>query len=146
MQPTYIQPPPPRRTDYFIKQIKDGALDQAGLEKMMYGGLLSQPEYQTIMATLFSSSPDRMATADHAGLYAARSGATRQQQGQIAPYEHRAFAREAVSENPWMALPIAAGIPMYQAYKGLFGARSGNSMDQVIQGFKGVGEGLLRSF
>ena len=87
-----------------------------------------------------------LAGADHASLYAARAGATRDQQNMIAPYEHRAFAREAVTENPWMALPIAAGIPAYQAYKGLLGARSDPSIDQVWQGFRGIGEGLLGSF
>lgn len=142
----YIPPPPAEsRRAYIAKQIKDGLLDQSGLEKLMASGQLSQQDYQAVMAFVFSQSPEKMATANHSGLYAARSAATKEQQNLMAPYEHRAFAREAVTENPWMALPIAAGIPAYQAYKSVFGSRSDNSMGQVWQGFKGIGEGLRRS-
>jgi hypothetical protein len=79
---------------------------------------------------------------DHATLYAAREYVPADQQGLISPYEHRAFAREATAENPWMALPIAAGTLAYQPYKMVMGARSGASLDQVKQGLTGVGEGL----
>lgn len=62
----------------------------------------------------------------------------------LAPLEHRAYAREAVSENPAMALSLLLGIPAYQVAKmlGLHGSRSGADPDQLIQGYIGVGEGL----
>lgn len=63
----------------------------------------------------------------------------------IAPYEHRAYAREAVQENPLNAVGYAFMIPGYQAAKavGLLGARTRPSWEQLKQGYKGVGEGLL---
>jgi hypothetical protein len=67
----------------------------------------------------------------------------------LAPYEHRAWAREYVAENPVTGLLGASAlIPLYQMYKltGQSGARSAPSIEQVIQGYKGVGEGLLSRF
>ena len=94
-----------------------------------------------------SLSKDQLAKLDHASLYAARDYLPREQQGEISPYEHRAFAREATQENPWMGLPIAAGTLAYQPYKILKGqSRSGASLDQVGQGLLGVGEGLWGAF
>lgn len=86
----------------------------------------------------------QLATMPHAELYQLRAKLPKNQQALIAPYEHRAFAREAVGENPWMALPIAAGTFAYQPYKMLFGARSEPSFKQVGQGLKGIYEGLFR--
>lgn len=65
-------------------------------------------------------------------------------QKKIAPYEHRAFAREAVAKNPINALGYAFMIPGYQAAKavGLLGARTKPSFEQLKQGYLGVGEGL----
>jgi hypothetical protein len=65
-------------------------------------------------------------------------------QRMLAPYEHRAFAREATQENPLMAISLVAGIPLYQLVKmlGLHGSRSGVDLEQVRQGYVGVGEGL----
>ena len=96
-----------------------------------------------IADSLQALSPQQLAGLDHASLYAARQYVPREQQGDISPYEHRAFAREATTENPWMGLPIAAGTLAYQPYKMLMGkSRSGASLDQVGQGLLGVGEGL----
>lgn len=96
-----------------------------------------------IAESLRSLGPQELAKLDHASLYAARQYVPREQQGDISPYEHRAFAREATTENPWMGLPIAAGTLAYQPYKMLTGkSRSGASLDQVGQGLIGVGEGL----
>jgi hypothetical protein len=72
-------------------------------------------------------------------------------QQQIAPYEHRAWARETVGQNPLLALPYAVMIPGYQAAKaiGLLQSNDPNhpttrpSWEQIRQGFTGVGEGLL---
>ena len=62
----------------------------------------------------------------------------------LAPYEHRAFAREEVSENPLKALPLLFMIPGYQGVKamGLGGARTGPSLEQFKQGNIGILDGL----
>jgi hypothetical protein len=90
-------------------------------------------------------SDEELSKTDHSTLYAARSYANQSGQNKIAPYEHRAFAREAVKDNPLMAIPIAAGIPSYQVYKAIMGARSKASWSQVGQGLLGIGEGLRDS-
>lgn len=90
-------------------------------------------------------SPGLLAQMDHASLYQQRARAPKELQGLLSPYEHRAFAREAVAENPLLALPLAAGIPSWQLYKLLMSpGRSGVSLDQVKQGFVGIGEGLSK--
>lgn len=66
-------------------------------------------------------------------------------QNALAPLEHRAYAREAVQNNPLMAASLIPAIPAYQLVKmlGLMGARSDPSLAQIIEGYKGVGQGLL---
>lgn len=65
----------------------------------------------------------------------------------LAPYEHRAYARETTRERPLMGASLAVATPLYAAAKGLglIGSRSGasNPAGQVSQGFKGIGEGLV---
>jgi hypothetical protein len=90
--------------------------------------------------------PGLLSGMDHASLYMLRERAPKEMQGLLSPYEHQAFAREAVQENPLMALPIAAGTLAYQPYKMLMGARSAPSLDQVTRGLTGVGQGLLGYF
>lgn len=92
---------------------------------------------------LLSLSPEELSQLDHATLYQARSYLPKEQQDLLAPYEHRAFAREAVGENKLMALPIAAGSLAYQPYKMLMGARSQPSLNQLAQGLLGVKDGLF---
>lgn len=100
-----------------------------------------------IAESLRALSPQQLSGMDHASLYAARQYVPKEQQGDISPYEHRAFAREATAENPWMGIPIAAGTLAYQPYKMLMGkSRSGASLNQVGQGLLGVGEGLWEAF
>jgi hypothetical protein len=86
--------------------------------------------------------PEKLSKLDHATLYMMRARAPKEMQGLLSPFEHQAFAREAVQENPLMALPIAAGTLAYQPYKMLMGARSEPSLDQVGRGLLGVGQGL----
>jgi len=84
----------------------------------------------------------------HSDLYRARNKYP-DMQDQIAPYEHRAFAREWAQESPVMAgLSLPFAIPAYSIYKalGLSDARSQPSMEEIIQGYKGLGEGLLGHF
>lgn len=99
-----------------------------------------------LAAALSQMGPQDLSRVDHATLYQARQYVSPEQQGQISPYEHRAFAREATAENPLMGLPIAVGTLAYQPYKMAMGARSGASLDQVGQGLTGVGEGLWQAF
>lgn len=102
---------------------------------------------QEIAAALKSFSSSQLGAMDHASLYNARKYVPKDQQGDISPYEHRAFAREATQENPLLALPIAAGTLAYQPYKMITGqSRSGANLNQVGQGLYGVGEGLWGAF
>jgi hypothetical protein len=65
----------------------------------------------------------------------------------LAPYEHRAFAREYVMQNPALGMGLMGAIPGYQVAKGLglMGSRTGlgNPLGQMGQGYMGMGEGLL---
>lgn len=92
--------------------------------------------------TLMDLGQDQLAQLPHALLYQARERLPREQQGFISPYEHRAFSREVVQENPLMAISLLAAIPAYQGYKAVMGARSEPSLDQVLQGYAGIGDAL----
>jgi hypothetical protein len=63
----------------------------------------------------------------------------------LAPYEHRAYAREYVMQNPALGLGLIGAIPGYQLAKGLglMGSRTGLDLNQMGQGYMGMGEGLL---
>lgn len=94
---------------------------------------------------------DELATMDHATLYTlrARNEANRDIFALLAPFEHRAFAREATEENPALAVPIALATPLYAGAKAMGLMRDGGnatdpSMKQVGYGLAGVGEGLAR--
>jgi len=69
-------------------------------------------------------------------------------QDQLAGYEHRAYAREAVADNPFMAISELAATPIYQVAKLLprkltgLRSRSNPSWSQMGQGLLGIGEGL----
>jgi hypothetical protein len=66
----------------------------------------------------------------------------------LAPFEHQAFAREYVKENPVSGtLGLSASIPLYQLVKSAgFMQNGGNatppSIDQLLAGFRGIGQGL----
>lgn len=101
---------------------------------------------QQLAAALRTLSPDQLSQIDHATLYNARQYVPQSDQNLISPYEHEAFAREAVTENPLMALPIAAGTFAWPIYKSIFGARSSPSLTEVGTGLIGVGQGLRNRF
>ena len=66
-------------------------------------------------------------------------------QNKLAPYEHRAWAREQVAQNPANALAYAFMVPGYQAGKAVMSFAPGEtkpSMNQLTNGYKGIGEGL----
>lgn len=85
----------------------------------------------------------------HAELYRLREklNGDKAAQNAIAPYEHRAFAREAVAESPALAVPVAVAVPLYEATKliGATGGRSASSLESMRQGFIGVGEGVAKA-
>lgn len=81
---------------------------------------------------------------NHMTLLGMRHGASPERQRELAPYEHRAFAREMTEENPLNALGLLWGIPAYQVAKllGLHSSRTGFDPRQAGHGLLGVGEGL----
>lgn len=93
--------------------------------------------------------PNTLAGLDHATLYRMRAAAKEKElQNLLAGFEHRAFAREAVADNPLLSVPIGVAAPLYQLSK--FAprftgnkSRSDPSMEQLGQAYSGVGEGLL---
>lgn len=67
-------------------------------------------------------------------------------QAVLAPYEHAAFAREWTRDDPLAAIPsLAVSIPAYSAAKGLglLHARSPASLGEILQSYRGMGQGLL---
>ena len=70
-------------------------------------------------------------------------------QVRIAPFEHQAYARETVKDNP-LSAPIWALMPAgYQAYKALGGGGQDDmstpaSWGQAVAGVNGVGQGLAQ--
>jgi hypothetical protein len=66
-------------------------------------------------------------------------------QAEIAPYEHQAFAREWVKEDPVTATASLLGaIPAYSAAKavGVVKSRTPASFDEIASAYKGIGQGL----
>ena len=69
---------------------------------------------------------------------------TRADQNAVAPYEHRAYARE-FSGDPYSAAQNAIGSLGYSPAKGIIGgARSDPSFREIGQGLRGVWEGLTK--
>lgn len=90
-------------------------------------------------------TPEQLAAMPWDQLLQLRRNAPPEQQAMLAPYEHRAYAREAVAENPLMALPMALMVPGYQLHKLLgAGARTRPSWEQLSQGLLGTGEGFTQ--
>jgi hypothetical protein len=86
-----------------------------------------------------------LADLSHEKLYLMRLASDLDINKLLAPFEHRAFAREWVRENPWLAVPsLAFSIPGYQLSKmlRLRGEGTGASLDQLFAGYQGLFEGL----
>lgn len=76
-----------------------------------------------------------------------RKGRGAAAQAFIAPFEHRAYAREYVQDKGMTgAASLVVAIPAYTAAKalGIVKARSPASVEEIKQGFTGVYEGLKR--
>jgi hypothetical protein len=76
-----------------------------------------------------------------------RAKATPKEHAKLAPFEHRAFVREVVQDNPAHALGMAVAIPAYTASKALGitkGTRSKASVEEMKQAFIGLAEGLFK--
>lgn len=67
------------------------------------------------------------------------------EQQRLAPFEHRAFARESAQDTPLQAVGLLAAIPAYQVAKatGLMSSRTGSTQPwaQMLEGYKGLAEG-----
>lgn len=94
-----------------------------------------------------SDAPPWEQAKNHAQLWLDRAKAgSKEEQNELAPKEHKAFAKEIVTEKPWMAASLAVAIPAYQVTKAVTGAsRSDPSMKQVTEAYKGIGEGLAEA-
>ena len=70
-------------------------------------------------------------------------------QRHLGPLEHGAWAEMMVSQNPLWSLSLLGAIPGYTAGKalGLLGPTwSPASVDEMAEGYRGVGRGLLSYF
>lgn len=99
---------------------------------------------------LWTATEEELGKASHSDLINARKGAPKDVQDKLAPYEHRAFARESVAESSTplvSAASLTAAIPAYQTSKalGLEQSRSSPSVKQVTEGLKGVVEGVTKT-
>jgi len=82
--------------------------------------------------------------ASHSELAIARRAPDADQK-MLAPAEHRAFAREWTRERPLLApASLAVAIPAYTLAKtlGIVKARSPASLKEMVEGFKGIADGL----
>ena len=77
-------------------------------------------------------------------LYRARNqpGASQEHLG---PLEHGAFSQSLVAQNPLWSVPLLFATPVYSAAKsmGLLQTRSPASVDEMAEGYRGIGRGLL---
>lgn len=91
-------------------------------------------------------SKEELSKMPHSELYRLRGNLSKEEQAIVAPYEHRAFARELVQENPAMAASLAFAIPSYTAAKatGAVEARTPASMEEMEQAFVGMYEGIIK--
>lgn len=87
---------------------------------------------------------DEMKKMGHMDLLALRQGRSKKEQDIIAPYEHRAFAREYVKENPESAISMLGMVLGYGLAKevGLAEGRSSNTGEAIWEGVKGTVEGI----
>jgi len=93
---------------------------------------------------------DQLEQMTHAQLWSLRDAYKDdpKMQMRLAPYEHQAFAREFTKERPVLGpMSMAAAIPLYQLAKmgGMMtngGTATPPSLNQMVQSYKGVAQGL----
>lgn len=80
----------------------------------------------------------------HANLFNARESGDPLTASLLAPFEHQAFAREWVKEDPKNLVSLLASIPAYQLYKLAFRPPNTTpaSLDQMFAGYRGMMQGL----
>ena len=93
------------------------------------------------------TSPEGLAKADWETLMRLRKAIPPEdpRQASIAPYEHRAWAREQVAGNPLLAPVYAALVPGYQLaklVKSFTPGQTAPSMNQLSHGMTGIAEGV----
>lgn len=89
-------------------------------------------------------TPDEMISMSWDELRLLREGKTQEEQNKIAPYEHRAWAREYIKETPEAAIVMPGMIYAYNLAKGLglHGGRSEAGPKAIAEGLKGWLEGI----
>jgi len=116
-------------------------------------------KYKEFSATAKKVLPkeEQLASMSHVDLYKLRDEwkDDKDAQEHLAPYEHRAFARELTAENPALAPVLGIAVPGYAAAK-LAGLDMGDpnsgieqtppSLEQIKQSFTGIYEGLRKRF
>lgn len=112
------------------------------------------------LTQVLQASDQQLAQMSHENLYNARQAAEAAGNTaldiRLAPFEHQAFAREFTTEHPLLAgASLSFAIPAYAAGKvlnldGLMNHLTGDtgpttppSLDQIIQGYRGIGQGLI---
>lgn len=128
--PTPTSIPAPKYTD-ILAQIKEAA---------------AKPTDKKLISSLDST----LASLSHSDLYQLRANSAQDSltQNILAPYEHRAFAREWATSDPvTAAASLSAAIPAYTIAKalGISQGRSNASGPELLQGFTGLGEGLMNA-
>lgn len=103
---------------------------------------MEKPDLDPLVQML--TNKEMMAKMRHRDLVEMRFSAPPALQPEIAPWEHRAFAREDVQDNPLSAVTLLGMIPAYQGAKmmGLMGSRTPASWEQFKQGNLGILDGL----
>lgn len=91
---------------------------------------------------------DQMDWLDLMALRDAAGRKNKEAQNYIAPYEHRAYAREATYENPLSAIPLSYTPVLYYITKslGMEKSRSDPSVKQITQSWAGIMDGLGKRY
>lgn len=95
--------------------------------------------------TFTMPSSDALATMTHSTLLRMRNQATTQEdQDRLAPYEHRAFAREYIKDKPEAAIIMPGMIMAYNVLRkaGVLKGRSDPNAKHILEGMKGYVEGI----
>ena len=72
---------------------------------------------------------------------------SQEHQNLLAGHDRRAFTRGSVNENPLWAGALAPVLPLELLIKKLTGmGRSQPTLEQLFQGYKGIGQGLQDRF